>query len=69
MDNDKLEAVRNVVDRVTSYQDSAPEGTVEAELRNGLGEAEVQLDDAQVQALAQAIEEDPADVDVAGILS
>ena len=69
MDNDKLEAVRNVVDRVTSYQDGAPEGTVEEELRSGLGEAGVELDDAQVQALATAIEDDPADVDVERVLS
>jgi hypothetical protein len=69
MDNDTLEAVRNVVDRVTSYQDGAPEGTVEAELRSGLDEAGVQLEDAQVQALAQAIDDDPAHVDVERVLS
>lgn len=65
---DTIEAVRNVVERVSSYQEGAPEGYVEKELRNGLDEAGVSLDDEQIEALADAIEADPSDVDVASVL-
>lgn len=65
---EKLEAVQNVVDRVGAYQDGAPEGTVETELRKGLGEAEVALEDQHVAALAEAIEAADGDVDVASVL-
>jgi hypothetical protein len=68
MDNDRLEAIQNVVDRVSSYQDGAPEGTVEKELRTGLAEADIELDDHQVAALAAAIEDNPGDVAAAGVL-
>lgn len=50
------QAAQAVVDRVTSYQESAPEGTVEKELRDGLTEAGVELPDADVRRLADAIE-------------
>ncbi len=56
MSNEKTEAVQAVVDRVSSYQDGAPEGTVEKELRSGLEEAGVTLDDGDIAKLAQAIE-------------
>lgn len=56
MDNDKATAAQAVVDRVTSYQESAPEGTVEKELRDGLGEAGVDLSDDDVRRLVDAIE-------------
>jgi hypothetical protein len=69
MDNDKLEAIQNVVDRVSSYQDGAPEGTVERELRSGLDEAEIELEDQQVGALASAIEEDAGEVVVSDVLT
>lgn len=65
---EKLEAVQNVVDRVGAYQDGAPEGTVETELRKGLGEADVTLDDQHVTALAEAIESADGDVDAASVL-
>ena len=65
---EKLEAVQNVVDRVGAYQDGAPEGTVETELRKGLDEAGVTLDDQHVTALAQAIESADGDVDAASVL-
>jgi hypothetical protein len=68
MDNDKLEAIQNVVDRVSSYQDGAPEGTVEKELRAGLDEAGVELDDPQVSSLAAAIEENPGEVTASDVL-
>ncbi len=57
MDNDTAQAAQAVVDRVTSYQESAPEGTVEKELREGLDEAGVQLGDDDVRRLVTAIEQ------------
>jgi hypothetical protein len=53
---DRMEAVQAVVDRVSSWQDGATEGTVEEELRNGFGEVGVDVSDAEVRALADAIE-------------
>lgn len=66
---EKIEAVQGVVDRVSSYQDGAPEGTVESELRKGLDEAGVQLEDSEVVALAEAIEADGGEVQAATVLS
>ncbi len=68
MDNDKIEAIQNVVDRVSSYQDGAPEGTVESELRSGLAQAGVDLQDHEVSALTSAIEGDPGGVAVGDVL-
>lgn len=58
-----IEAVQAVVDRVSSYQESAPEGTVEKELRAGLDEAGVQLSESDVTRLAEAIERAPQESD------
>jgi hypothetical protein len=66
--SEKLEAVQNVVDRVGAYQDGAPEGMVEKELRAGLAEAGVGLEDVQLTMLATAIEEGDGTVDVASVL-
>ncbi|MEH3034699.1 MAG: hypothetical protein PGN07_11910 [Aeromicrobium erythreum] len=66
---EKTEAIQNVVDRVGAYQDGAPEGTVESELRKGLDEAGVSLDDAEVTKLAEAIEAADGDVDAASVLA
>ena len=66
--SEELEAVQAVVDRVTSWQDGAPEGTVEDELRKGLGEAGVDLPDDQVVALASAIEDKHGAVDAGSVL-
>ena len=63
MTNENLEAVQAVVDRVSSYQESAPEGTVEQELRKGLDEAGGRLDEADVDRLVEAIESDAGPVD------
>ena len=68
MSNENLEAVQNVVDRVSAYQESAPEGTVEKELRGGLDEAGVTLGDADVTRLVDAIEADSGAVDVQSVL-
>ena len=68
MTNDHLEAVQNVVDRVSSYQDGATEGTVEAELRAGFEEAGVSVEAADVTRLAEAIESANGAVDAATVL-
>ena len=65
---DRNEAVQAVVDRVSSYQDGAPEGTVETELTAGLGEVGIQLDPADVRTLAEAIEAEHGGVSVADVL-
>ena len=65
---EELEALQAVVDRVSSYQDGAPEGTVEKELRSGLSEAGLELEDGQVTTLVEAIESDGGEVDVAALL-
>jgi hypothetical protein len=67
--SERLEAIQIVVDRVGGYQDGAPEGTVEHELRRGLTEAGVDLSDADVVALAEAIEDEDGTVDAARVLS
>ena len=68
MDPDKAEAVQAVVDRVSSYQDGAPAGTVEKELRSGLDEAGVELGDDDVTRLTEAIEAKQGEVDAAQVL-
>jgi hypothetical protein len=66
---DQLDALQFVVNRVGAYQDGAPEGTVETELRKGLKEADLSLDDAHVTALAEAIESADGTVDAASVHS
>jgi len=68
MTDENIEAVQAVVDRVSSYQDGAPEGTVEQELRKGLQEAGATLDDGDITTLATAIEEQNGTVDAASVL-
>ena len=65
---EELEAVQNVVDRVTSWQDGATEGTVEDELRKGLDEVGVRLGDDDVERLASAIEDEHGAIDAAQVL-
>ena len=67
-DSAELEAIQSVVDRVSSYQDGAPEGTVERELRKALGETDVELTDDDVVKLATAIEAEHGSVDAATVL-
>jgi leucyl/phenylalanyl-tRNA--protein transferase len=57
MNDERTEAIQVVVDRVTSWQDGAPEGTVENELRKGFTEAGVDVSDDDVRKLAEAIED------------
>ncbi len=66
--NIDLEAIQNVVDRVTSWQDGATEGTVEAELRDGFSEAGVQVADDDVKKLADAIQDKHGAVSAAEVL-
>jgi hypothetical protein len=66
--HDELEAIQIVVDRVSGYQDGAPEGTVRSELARGLAEADVELDDDEVSRLAAAIEDEHGSVDAATVL-
>ncbi|ANH39677.1 hypothetical protein I601_3270 [Nocardioides dokdonensis FR1436] len=65
--DEQITAVQGVVDRVNSYQESAPEGTVEANLREGLTEVGVELGDDQVRSLTDAIEKGGS-VDAAQVL-
>ena len=68
MSNERTEAVQAVVERVHSWQETAPEGTVETELRKGLDEAGVVLSDDEVTRLAQAIEDSDGQVSAAEVL-
>ena len=63
--SDELEAIQVVVDRITSWQDGATEGTVDAELRKGLDEAGVDLDEDEITTLASAIEDEHGTIDAA----
>ena len=65
---DEITALQVVVDRVSSYQDGAPQGTVERELREGLAEAGVDIRDDDVTRLAAAIEEKHGSVDAGTVL-
>lgn len=68
MNGDQIEAVQNVIDRVSAYQDGAPEATVERELRRGLEVAGIGLDDSQIGTLTSAIEKSPGEVQASDIL-
>lgn len=69
MTDEKIEAIQNVVDRVTSWQDGAPEGTVEAELRKGFGEAGVEVSEDDTRKLADAIESEHGAVSAERVLA
>lgn len=69
MSDEKMEAIQNVVDRVTSWQDGATEGTVEAELRKGFGEVGVEVSDADTRKLADAIESKHGAVSAESVLA
>lgn len=69
MDNDTLEAVQAIVDRVSSWQDGATEGTVMDELRKGARETGVTLSEEQISQLAQAIESQHGAVSAADVLA
>lgn len=62
-DSARTEALQNVVQRVTSWQESATEGTIHDELDKGLREAGVTLTDEQRDHVVTEISEG-RDVDV-----
>lgn len=64
-----MEAIQVVVDRVTSWQDGATEGTVEDELRHGFTEAGVEVSDEDVTKLADAIQDRHGAVSAEEVLS
>ena len=66
--SEEMEAVQAVVDRVTSWQDGATEGTVAEELRRGFEEAGVEVSADEVAKLADAIEDEHGAVDAAAVL-
>lgn len=69
MTDERTEAIQAVVDRVTSWQDGAPEGTVEQELRDGFTEAGVEVSDEETRALADAIQDKHGAIDAGAVLS
>ena len=66
---EQYEAIQAVVDRVTSWQDGATEGTVAEELRRGFAEAGVDVADDDVARLADAIESRHGAVSAKDVLS
>lgn len=62
----RTEALRGVIDRVTSWQETATEGTIHDELDRGLAEAGVTLTDEQRDRVAHRIGEGQ-EVDVDGL--
>lgn len=67
--NEKNEAVQIIVDRVSSWQDGATEGTVAEELRKGADEVGITLTDDEITKLADAIESRHGVVDAKSVLS
>lgn len=67
-DQNRIEAIQAVVDRVSSWQDGATEGTVAEELRKGADEVGVDLSDDDIRKLADAIEDEHATVDAQAVL-
>jgi uncharacterized protein YpuA (DUF1002 family) len=64
----RTEALRNVVDRVTAWQESATDGTIREELDSALGEVGIDLTDAQREQVTRKIS-DGQDVDVESLAS
>lgn len=69
IDPDQVTAIQAVVDRVSSWQETATESTVAEELRKGLDEVGVELDDHQVASLVAAIEADAGEADAGEALA
>ncbi|MET1039166.1 MAG: MMPL family transporter [Aeromicrobium sp.] len=68
-ETEQIEAIQNVVDRVSSYQDGATDRVVQEELRKGFDEVAVEVEPDDVTKIADAIEADDGDVSVAELLS
>ena len=69
MTDEKKEAIQAVVDRVSSWQDGATQGTVEKELRDGFSEAGVEVSEEDTRKLADAIQAEHGAVDASTVLS
>ncbi len=67
LSDEHLKAAQAVVDRVGAYQESAPDRDTAKELRDGMAEAGVSLEDQDLAALVEAID-DRGVVDVAEVL-
>ena len=68
MSSERTVVIQAVVDRLTSYQDSATGETVEKELREAFQETDVDLDEDETRKLVDAIEKADEPVDVASVL-
>lgn len=66
--SDELEAIQAVIDRVSSYQDGAPEGTVKRELGDGLAEAGLDVNAEDIARLAAAIEDEHGKINAGSVL-
>jgi len=61
----RRQALKGVIDRVTSWQETATEGTVQEELDRGLAEAGVTLTEEQKDDVVQRISDgDEVDLDM-----
>lgn len=69
MTDERTETIQAVVDRVSSWQDGAPEGTIAQELRDGFTEAGVDVSDDEVTRLADAIQSEHGSVRAEEVLS
>lgn len=67
LSDEHLKAAQAVVDRVGAYQESAPDRDTAKELRDGMAEAGVSLEDQDLATLVEAID-DRGVVDVAEVL-
>ncbi len=67
--SEELEAIQAVLDRVTSYQDGATEGTVAKELKEAFAETDVTVSDEEITKLADAIEAEHGAVQAADVLA
>lgn len=65
---EQLEAVQHVVERVGANWDGATTETIEAQLREAIGETDVALADGEIHALASAIEANHGTVAAASVL-
>jgi len=66
--DERMQAVQAVLDRITSYQESAPEGTTDAELREALGETELELSEDDIEKLVRAVETTDGPVEATDVL-
>ena len=67
-ESEQIEAIQNVVDRVSAYQDGATEVVVVEELRKGFDEVAVEVQPDDVTKIAEAIEAEDGDVSVQELL-